>query len=227
VLALSLIANIAALRAQEKDAKPADKPAEAAPAAPPRKNPPSPITLSGSAGKRFLQGHRGHHFLKTKRTNRPRSFITRRTRRSDAKDVSQRPISFVYNGGPGFSSVWLHMGSFSPRRVVTVNAGATPPAPYRLAENPQCLLDKTDLVSSTPWERDSATPWAKRRTRIFGGVDQDVKSLAQFINTYVSRNNPLEFAQIPDRRKLRHVSFRPRFRIICNRMTGCTSTASC
>ncbi len=49
--------------------------------------------------------------------------------RSDVKDPSTRPVSFLYNGGPGSSSLWLHMGSFAPRRVATVNAGITPPAP--------------------------------------------------------------------------------------------------
>ncbi len=70
--------------------------------------------------------------------------------RSDVKDLSQRPVSFLYNGGPGSSSVWLHMGSFSPRRVITANAEANPPAPYKLTENPNCLLDKTDLVFIDP-----------------------------------------------------------------------------
>src|SRR5438874_8321918 len=70
--------------------------------------------------------------------------------RSDVKDPSQRSVAFLYNGGPGSSSVWLHMGSVGPRRVVTVNAGITPPAPYKVTDNPECLLDKTDLVFVDP-----------------------------------------------------------------------------
>src|SRR5215469_6189271 len=66
--------------------------------------------------------------------------------RSDVKDPSTRPIAFIYNGGPGSSSVWLHMGSFGPRRVVTVNAAITPPAPYKVEDNSYSLLDKCDLV---------------------------------------------------------------------------------
>jgi carboxypeptidase C (cathepsin A) len=109
--------------------------------------------------------------------------------RSDIKDLSQRPVSFVYNGGPGSSSVWLHMGSFSPRRVITVNADATPPAPYKFVENANCLLDKTDLVFVDPVGTGFSHAVGKAQDKDFWGVDQDVKSLAQFINTYVSRGN--------------------------------------
>src|SRR5207249_1671906 len=108
--------------------------------------------------------------------------------RSDVKDLSQRSVAFVYNGGPGSSSVWLHMGSFSPRRVITVNADATPPAPYKLSENPHCLLDKTDLVFLDPVGTGFSHAVGKAQDKDFWGVDQDVKSLAQFVNTYVSRN---------------------------------------
>jgi carboxypeptidase C (cathepsin A) len=51
--------------------------------------------------------------------------------RSDTKDSSTRPIAFIYNGGPGSSSIWLHMGAFGPRRVVNPDAAPTPPAPYK------------------------------------------------------------------------------------------------
>src|SRR5260370_37616934 len=77
--------------------------------------------------------------------------------RTDAKDVFQRPISFVYNGGPGSASVWLHIGAFGPKRVVTSNAEPTPPPPYKVADNPGALLDKTDLDFSDPL-RTGVTP---------------------------------------------------------------------
>ena len=66
--------------------------------------------------------------------------------RTDTKDATQRPLSFIYNGGPGSASLWLHMGAFGPRRVVTPNAEPTPPPPYKLADNAGTLLDKTDMV---------------------------------------------------------------------------------
>ena len=109
--------------------------------------------------------------------------------RSDVKDTSTRPLAFLYNGGPGSSSVWLHMGSFGPRRVVTVNAGVTPPAPYKAEDNPYCLLDKADLVFIDPVGTGFSHAVGKAENKDFWGVDQDVKSLAQFINTYVTRYN--------------------------------------
>src|SRR6202158_2997858 len=108
--------------------------------------------------------------------------------RTDNKDVSQRPISFIYNGGPGSASVWLHMGAFGPRRVLTANAEATPPPPYRLSGNAGTLLDKTDMVFLDPVGTGFSHAVGKAQDKDFGGVDQDVKSLAQFITLYVSRN---------------------------------------
>jgi carboxypeptidase C (cathepsin A) len=109
--------------------------------------------------------------------------------RSDVKDVSQRPIAFIYNGGPGSASVWLHMGAFGPRRVVTDNAAPTPPAPYKLVDNSESLLDKADLVFIDPVGTGFSHAVGKAEDKNFWGVDQDVKSLAQFIVTYVSRNS--------------------------------------
>ena len=109
--------------------------------------------------------------------------------RSDVKDLSRRPIAFIYNGGPGSSSIWLHMGAFGPMRVVTNDAAATPPAPYRIVDNGNTLLDKADLVFIDPVGTGFSHAVGKARDKDFWGVDQDVKSLAQFINIYISRNN--------------------------------------
>jgi len=109
--------------------------------------------------------------------------------RSDVKDLSQRPLAFLYNGGPGSSSIWLHMGAFGPRRVVTAEAAATPPPPYRLVDNSDSLLDKADLVFIDPIGTGFSRAVGKAENKQFWGVDEDAKSLAQFITTYVSRNN--------------------------------------
>jgi carboxypeptidase C (cathepsin A) len=109
--------------------------------------------------------------------------------RSDVKDFSQRPIAFIYNGGPGSASVWLHMGAFGPRRVVTENAMATAPAPYKVVDNSESLLDKADLVFIDPVGTGFSVAVGKAQAKDFWGVDSDVRSLAQFITTYVSRNN--------------------------------------
>ncbi len=109
--------------------------------------------------------------------------------RSDVKDLSQRPLAFLYNGGPGSSSIWLHMGAFGPKRVVTTDAEATPPPPYGLVDNANSLLDKADLVFIDPVGTGFSRAVGKAEDKDFWGVDEDVKSLAQFIGTYVSRNN--------------------------------------
>ena len=109
--------------------------------------------------------------------------------RSDVKDVSRRPIAFIFNGGPGSASVWLHMGAFGPRRVVTDDAAPTPPAPYRTVDNDYSLLDKADLVFIDPVGTGFSHAVGKARDKDFWGVDPDVKSLAQFIYIYISRNN--------------------------------------
>lgn len=105
-----------------------------------------------------------------------------------AKDARRRPLTFVYNGGPGSSSMWLHMGSFGPVRVQ--NAGDQPiaPAPYTLVPNSYSLLDKTDLVFvdavGTGWSRLAG----KAEGKDFWGVDQDAAAFARFIQRYVSKN---------------------------------------
>ena len=109
--------------------------------------------------------------------------------RSDEKDMSQRPIAFIYNGGPGSSSIWLHMGAFGPRRVVTTNADSTPPAPYKLSDNASSLVDKADLVFIDPVGTGFSHAVGKAQNKDFYGVDPDVKSLAQFITNYISRND--------------------------------------
>ena len=108
---------------------------------------------------------------------------------SDTKDPSERPITFLYNGGPGMSSVWLHLGTFGPRRVVTTEAAATPPAPYKLADNPYCLLDRTDLVFIDPVGTGLSRAVAGAQDRDFWGVDQDVKAFADFISGYLRRHD--------------------------------------
>ncbi len=108
--------------------------------------------------------------------------------RNDARDASQRPLSFIYNGGPGSASMWLHMGAFGPRRIVTTEAAPTPPPPYQLVDNEGTLLDVTDMVFIDPIGTGFSKPVGKGTGRDFWGLDQDARSLTQFIYQYVSRN---------------------------------------
>jgi carboxypeptidase C (cathepsin A) len=108
--------------------------------------------------------------------------------RNDVKDESQRPIAFIYNGGPGSASVWLHMGAFGPRRVVTENAAPTGPGPYQIVDNADSLLDKTDMVFTDPIGTGFSHVVGKGENKDFWGVDEDAHSLAKFIQIYISRN---------------------------------------
>jgi len=107
--------------------------------------------------------------------------------RSDAKDPSQRPLAFVYNGGPGSSSAWLHMGAFGPRHITTSDAAPTPPPPYQLGDNPTSLIDVTDMVFIDPIGTGFSKLVGKGAGKDFWGVDEDARSLAQFATQYVSR----------------------------------------
>ncbi|HTK84678.1 MAG TPA: peptidase S10 [Patescibacteria group bacterium] len=109
--------------------------------------------------------------------------------RTDGPDAGKRPVSFIYNGGPGSASAWLHMGAFGPKRVKTTDAAPTPPPPYDVVENPNTLLDKTDMVFIDPVGTGFSRVVGKGETKDFWGVDQDIDSLTQFVSKYVSQND--------------------------------------
>ena len=109
--------------------------------------------------------------------------------RTDASDMSRRPIAFIYNGGPGSASMWLHMGAFGPRRIATTEAAPTPPPPYQLVDNANTLLDVTDMVFIDPIGTGFSKPVGKGTGKDFWGVDEDARSLAQFVYQYVTRNH--------------------------------------
>lgn len=107
----------------------------------------------------------------------------------DGTEAKTRPLTFVYNGGPGSSSVWLEMGSFGPVRVEVSDAQATPPPPYGIVPNQYSLLDKSDLVFIDMVGSGYSRLVGKGEGKDFWGVDQDVASFGQFIQRYISANN--------------------------------------
>ncbi|HXN25316.1 MAG TPA: peptidase S10 [Candidatus Dormibacteraeota bacterium] len=109
--------------------------------------------------------------------------------RSDVRDLSLRPISFLYNGGPGSATMWLHLGAFGPRRASIVDGQFTPPAPYKLVDNSESLLDKSDLVFIDAIGTGYSHAVGKAQDKDFYGIDEDVQAFAQFIVTYISRND--------------------------------------
>jgi carboxypeptidase C (cathepsin A) len=191
LLALTPFAAPAQERAQEKEAKTVEKEKPAEPTPPPPKEESSVTEHSIKIGGQTIpyKAIAGTILLKNEKDEPQAIIYSTSYIRSDVKDLSQRPISFIYNGGPGSASVWLHMGAFGPRRVLTPNAESTPPAPYKLADNAGTLLDKTDMVFLDPVGTGFSHAVGKAQDKDFWGVDQDVKSLAQFITLYVSRND--------------------------------------
>jgi carboxypeptidase C (cathepsin A) len=109
--------------------------------------------------------------------------------RSDVKDLSQRPVSFFYNGGPGSSTVWLHMGAYGPKRISTVDAAPTPPAPYKIVDNDDTILPVTDEIFIDAMGTGFSHALGKAQNKDFWGVDQDVAAFAQFIVRYITENN--------------------------------------
>ncbi|HEY3812877.1 MAG TPA: hypothetical protein VGL66_06595 [Caulobacteraceae bacterium] len=102
---------------------------------------------------------------------------------------ADRPIMFLYNGGPGSSTVWLHMGAFGPRRVVTADDSHTPAAPYRLVDNAYSLLDVTDVVFIDAPGTGFSRIAGKDKEKSFFGIDNDAYAFSQFITGFLSQYN--------------------------------------
>ena len=100
-----------------------------------------------------------------------------------------RPVTFIYNGGPGSSTMWLRMGSFGPVRVVAADGTAQGPPPFRIGDNPYCLLDKSDLVFIDMPASGFGRLLEAGKPADFFGIDQDANAFAQFITRYLTRFN--------------------------------------
>ncbi|MGN6652068.1 S10 family peptidase [Trinickia sp.] len=107
----------------------------------------------------------------------------------DNQKEETRPVTFFYNGGPGSSSVFVLLGSFAPKRIKTSMPSFTPPAPYSLEDNPDSLLDKSDLVFINPVGTGYSAAIAPNKNRDFWGVDQDARSIKQFIKRFLTKND--------------------------------------
>jgi carboxypeptidase C (cathepsin A) len=107
----------------------------------------------------------------------------------DGGSPNKRPVTFFYNGGPGSSTIWLHMASFSPIRVITTNGAPTGPPPFKLANNSSSLLDKTDMVFIDAPNTGYSRVLGYGEPKDFMGVDQDARAFTQFIQRYISQFN--------------------------------------
>ena len=106
----------------------------------------------------------------------------------DGAEAKSRPVSFLYNGGPGSATLWLHMGSFSPVRIETDSPKATAGPPFNLVENQESLLDKTDLVFIDAPLTGYSRAVGKGTAKDFAGVDQDLRAFDRFIMRYITIN---------------------------------------
>ena len=104
-----------------------------------------------------------------------------------ASKAETRPIIFLFNGGPGSSTVWLHMGAFGPKRVVTADDTHTPAAPYQLVNNDESLLDASDLVFVDAPGTGFSRIAGKDKEKAFYGVDPDACAFAEFITEFLSK----------------------------------------
>jgi len=106
----------------------------------------------------------------------------------DGADATHRPVTFCYNGGPGSATIWLHMGSFGPVRVVTDSPDATKPAPFQVVTNTSSLIDKSDLVFIDAPMTGFSKLVGKGTAKDVAGVDPDIHAFEKFIVRYITLN---------------------------------------
>lgn len=108
---------------------------------------------------------------------------------TSTSDATQRPVTFVFNGGPGSASLWLHMGAFGPKQVITPSDASDVGAPpYTIRDNQNSLLDVTDLVFIDPVGTGYSRPLGDTEGKEFYGVNEDAESIAEFIRIWLTEN---------------------------------------
>ncbi|MDP9416129.1 MAG: peptidase S10 [Pseudomonadota bacterium] len=181
--AIALSAPIAAQTPQ------ADKPAEKEAAKPAREPNVSVTRHSGMFGGQRVAytATAGETFLRAE-DGTPRAAIFSISYVKEPRDPN-RPITFLFNGGPGSGSLWLHMGAFGPKRVaIPSDARDDGAPPYPLLDNPDSLLDVTDLVFIDPVGTGFSHALGKTEAKEFYGVTKDAESIAQFIRLWLNNN---------------------------------------
>jgi carboxypeptidase C (cathepsin A) len=128
--------------------------------------------------------------LPLKTENEPKGYIyfTAYTR-DDVKDLSKRPVTFAFNGGPGSSSIWLHMGALGPKKVLLSEDGLEPAYPFQLIDNPYSIIDITDLVMIDPVSTGFSRAVTGENPNQFHGYQEDIESVGEFIRLYITRFN--------------------------------------
>ena len=136
------------------------------------------LDYTASAGTIFLKNDKGVHTANV--------FYVAYTK-DGVSDFADRPVTFAFNGGPGSSAVWLHLGALGPRRLDVGEMGDDVVPPYKMVDNDTTILDVTDLVFIDPVSTGYSRPAPGQDGKPFHSVSGDVKSVADFIRLYVTR----------------------------------------
>jgi carboxypeptidase C (cathepsin A) len=128
------------------------------------------------------------NFLIRDEQDKPNGSIFYTAYTEDGADAKTRPVTFFYNGGPGAPTIWLHMGSFGPVRVISSSPEATGPAPFQTVPNQYSLLDRSDLVFIDAPLTGYSRAVGKGTAKDFAGTDQDIKAFEKFIVRYLTVN---------------------------------------
>ena len=194
-LFFAVTCGVATLRAD--DPKPAEKAGDKAGAKPGEKpEKPEP--------KKFVRQHKARLgdaevsytttseeiFLKDNDGKETASFFTIAYTKDGVSRPEDRPLTFVYNGGPGSASLWLHFGLVGPK-VIDIPSDATDPGapPYKLRDNPASIFRATDLVFIDPVGTGYSHAMGDKKNEDFWGYDEDADSVAEFIRTFVTQHN--------------------------------------
>jgi len=195
LIALFLLTSVAAQEtrnpapaaAAAETHKEADKPADKDTPIPPEKTVPTHHEVT-VGGKTLKYTATAGTLLVRDEEDKPYGSIFYVAYTLDSAEPSTRPVSFLYNGGPGSATLWLHMGSFSPVRISTDSPSATSGPPFKLVPNEYTLLDKTDLVFIDAPLTGYSRAVGKGTAKDFAGVDPDLRAFDRFIQRYLNVN---------------------------------------
>ena len=150
------------------------------------------ITLGGQVIKyKATAGYMAMKDAKTEKTKANLFFIgyTKIGTDDDKLDLTKRPVTYSFNGGPGSASIWLHMGALGPKRIAMTEKGESLPPPYKMIDNDLCWLDQTDLVFVDPVSTGYSRAATGEDPHQFHGFNEDVASVGDFIRLYTTRNS--------------------------------------
>lgn len=139
----------------------------------------SPVPYTATAGRLILTEEEG---------KKKASFFFISYTRDDVGDRSERPLVFAFNGGPGSSSVWLHLGAFGPRRVEADDEGMALPPPSRLVDNEHSILDVADLVFIDPVGTGYSRAIPGEEAKEFHHFKKDIEAVGEFVRIYLTRH---------------------------------------